>query len=208
MTSAHNKVKLRSLSIDWSAECMNEYELEREARIASNRQVLKDLGVFEAVRDCQALKRPKIRKQQPPTKTVVEPRQPLPREAKACARSRIEACVREDLEYLPLRIILKIPKLAVHHSMPKQSTPRSQWQAVFSPLDAIKNAKLVDSLADILSAAGLTPGSLQQMENAVTLTMQILDESKDLQEHKQKAILEATLQKTFKELGKLIALSC
>ena len=60
MTSAHNNVKLRSLSIDWSAERMNEYELEREARIASNRQ-LKDLGVFEAVRDCQALKRPKIR---------------------------------------------------------------------------------------------------------------------------------------------------
>ena len=92
--------------------------------------------------------------------------------------------------------------------MPKQPTPRAQGKAVFSPLDAIKNAKLVDSMADILSAAGLAPGSLQQMENAVYLAVQILDQSKDLQEHKREAILEATLQKTFKEIGKLIALSC
>ena len=177
---------------------MNEYEQERNERIVRNKAKLRSLGILEAIEACRTLPvKPKKQRTQGAPHPPAQARQYIPRKAKEKAFDRIQLCVKEDTR--PLDVLLGLSKRVLSRVMTRDVSPKAQWVAVLSRLDLIQNLGLAEDLAAILEEAGLRPSSLQQMENAVDLTLEVVDwKVKEQPQHK---LIEASLRKQFNMLG-------
>ena len=154
----------------------NEYEIQRAAQIAKNRERLISLGIpqltseLEAASKCQ---QPKQKQRAPRQKIQTVPRQALPRQAKDTAQARLVQCRRLE-ETSPRKLLKELKSLKRHTTQTSDMTlvpldaeqsAITKWLAVFHSSEGLDGEAHQNAVAQALLAANLKPTSVQHLSS-------------------------------------------